>query len=256
MKHTLVITAFLLSLSYPTLGQRQPINVQHTPKTLIQGLQKKVDQKWKRKNPSLKSMTSSFFTTDNEHAYYVGLVQLSGQGIPFSWDDDLSMLEFLLQLNPQSKVESGAAADSYFKGTKVAWDQPSNALLWFNDISYKAPVDYWHLMEITECVGTSIFPNVFFKSTDKLTGAESTHTPSLVVLPYHESFKIKSSNTTLTTGDGKIIKGTGYDLNNDAVFDVFTYVEEIDEITSYIRLYINVSGQWICKWVNLNQECV
>jgi hypothetical protein len=62
--------------------------------------------------------------------------------------------------------------------------------------------------------------------------------------------------TVIKTESGKSIKGIGYDLNNDSIFDIFSYYEEIDEDTGYTRLYINMDGKWKCKWVNLDEVCV
>jgi hypothetical protein len=78
----------------------------------------------------------------------------------------------------------------------------------------------------------------------------------LTILPYNENIKIKSTETEMTTKNGKTIKGIGYDIDNDAILDIFSYNEEIDETTNYTRLYINVSGQWKCKWINLDEACL
>lgn len=32
--------------------------------------------------------------------------------------------------------------------------------------------------------------------------------------------------------------------------------EDMKEMAVYKRLYINVSGQWKCKWVHLDEECI
>ena len=107
-----------------------------------------------------------------------------------------------------------------------------------------------------ECVGTKIFPNLSFKRVAEIPKAMTNNIQGLTILPYNQNIKIKTSEIVLTTTIGKSIKGTGYDLNKDAIFDVFSYIEEIDETTTYTRLYINVSGQWKCKWINLNEECL
>jgi hypothetical protein len=60
----------------------------------------------------------------------------------------------------------------------------------------------------------------------------------------------------MKTDDGKTLKGVAFDINSDGIFDAFSYNEEIDETKSYTRLYINVSGQWKCKWINLEEACI
>lgn len=223
---------------------------------LIDSLKKKVDQKWIKENPSLNPTKSSFFNKENESKYFVGLLQISGQSTPFTWDDNLSLLQFLLTLDNDINIKRGIAADEYFKGIKITWNNKINGLIWFNDKSYKATVDNWHLFGYTECPGTIIFPNLSFQKVEDIPNAITNNIQGLTILPYNENIKIKSSETSITTESEKKIMGIGYDLDNDAIFDVFSYYEEIDETTGYTRLYINVSGQWKCKWVYLDETCI
>lgn len=223
---------------------------------IIDSLKKTIDQKWIRQNPALNTTKSSFFNNNNESKYFVGLLQMSGQSIPFTWDDNLSLLQFLLTLENETNIKHGIAADENFNGTKIAWRKNINALIWFNDKAYKATVDNWHLFGFTECPGTIIFPNLIFKKVIEIPNAITNNILGLTILPYNENIKIKSTETTMTIESGKTIKGIGYDLNIDAIFDIFSYNEEIDETTGYTRLYINVNGQWICKWINLDEACL
>jgi hypothetical protein len=223
---------------------------------IIDSLKKTVDQKWMRQNPALNTTKSSFFNKDNESKYFVGLLQISGQSVPFTWDDNLSLLQFLLTLDNETNVKQGIAADDNFKGTKIAWEKNINGLIWFNDKAYKATVDNWYLSGFTECPGTIIFPNLSFKKVTEIPNAITNNIQGLTILPYNENIKIKSTETVMTTENSKTIKGVGYDLDDDGIFDVFSYNEEIDETNGYTRLYINVSGQWKCKWVNLDEACI
>ena len=161
-----------------------------------------------------------------------------------------------MTLENEINVKQGIAADPNFKGTKIAWDKNINGLIWFNDKSYKATVDNWHLFGFTDCPGTIIFPNLSFKKVIEIPNAITNSIQGLTILPYNEKIKIKRTETVMTNESGKTIKGKVYDLNNDAIFDIFSYNEEIDETTGYTRLYVNVSGQWKCKWINLAEVCV
>lgn len=250
-----ILTIFILTALF-ACGQKQQTTSSDNQQELIDSLKKKVDQKWIRENLSLNPTKSSFFNKENESKYFVGLLQISGQSVPFTWDNNLSLLKFLLTLENKINVKQGIAADQYFKGTKIAWDNDITGLIWFNDKSYKATVDNWHLFGFTECPGTIIFPNLSFKKVTEIPNSITNNIQGLTILPYNENFKIKSSETTITTESGKTIKGIGYDLDNDAIFDIFSYNEEIDETTGYTRLYINVSGQWKCKWINLDVACI
>lgn len=201
---------------------------------------------------------SSFFSKENEKKYYVGLLQISGHNVPFTWDNNLSLLQFLLTLDNEVNVKHGIAADKNFKGTKISWNKVINGLIWFNDKTYNAIIDYWHLVSFTECPRTIIFPNLSFtKVVVEIPDAITNDIQGLTIIPYNKNVKgIKSTKTVIKTESGKPIKGIGYDLNNDGVFDIFSYYEEIDEATGYTRLYINIDGNWKCKWVNLDEACV
>lgn len=256
MKQTISILTILLLTVLFACGQKQQTNTPNNQLELIDSLKKKVDQKWIRENPSLNPTKSSFFNKDNENKYFVGLLQISGQSVPFTWDDNLSLLQFLLTVDNEINVKDGIAADQNFKGTKISWDNNISGLIWFNDKAYKATVDNWHLFGFTECPGTIIFPNLSFKKIADIPNAITNNIQGLTILPYNENIKIKSAETIMTTESGKDIKGIGYDIDNDGIFDIFSYNEDIDETTGYTRLYINVSGQWKCKWINLDEVCV
>lgn len=250
------MTIILLIILF-ACGQKQQTTVSvNNKQELIDSLKKKVNQKWIRENPSLNPTKPSFFNKDNESKYFVGLLQISGQSVPFTWDDNLSLLSFLLTLESETNIKQGIAADLNFRGIKIVWDKNINGLIWFKDKSYKATVDNWHLFGFTECPGTIIFPNLSFKKITEIPNAITNDIQGLTILPYNEYIKIKSIETVMTTESGKTIKGIGYELNNDAILDIFSYNEEIDETTAYTRLYKNVSGQWKCKWINLDEACL
>ena len=257
MKRTVFISTILLLTILIACGQKPKTDksVSNQQET-VDSLKKTVDQKWIRQNPTLNKTKSSFFNKDNESKYFVGFLQISGQSVPFTWDDNLSLLQFLLTLDNEINIKRGIAADENFKGTKIAWDRSINGLIWFNDKAYKATVDNWYLFGFTECPGTIIFPNLSFKKVADIPNAITNNINGLTILPYNENFKIKSTETALTTESGKTIKGIGYDIDNDAVFDIFSYNEEIDETTNYTRLYLNINGQWKCKWINLDEACI
>ena len=177
MKQTLSILTILLLAVVFACGQKQQTTTSSIKQqVLIDSLTTKVDKKWIRENPSLNPTKSSFFNKDNESKYFVGILQISGQSVPFTWDDNLSLLKFLLTLENEINVKQGIAADQNYKGTKIAWDKDINGLIWFNDKSYKAKVDNWYLFGFTDCPGTIIFPNLSFKKV--------TEIPNAIVPPF------------------------------------------------------------------------
>lgn len=237
-------------------NKKETIAANNNRQELIDSLKKKVDQKWIRENPSLNPTKSSFFNKENENKYFVGLLQISGQSTPFTWDDNLSLLQFLLTLDNDINIKRGIAADEYFKGIKITWNNEINGLIWFNDKSYKATIDNWHLLAFTECPGTITFPNLSFKKVTEIPNDIINNIQGLTILPYNKNIEVKGTESLMTTDSGKTVKGMGYDLNNDTIFDIFSYDEEIDETTKYKRLYLNVNGQWKCKWINLEETCI
>lgn len=252
------ITAITLTISISYGQKKQSPTTQNKSfdKEITDRLTKENGDLWVKKNPSFKNTKTSFFTSKNEDNYFVGLLKISGLGTPLTWDDKATLLQFLLTLNNKVTVKKGVQADADYKGTKVIWKENINGLIWFNSKSYKATVDNWHLQGINECPETLLFPFLSFKKLTEIPNVNTNNIEGLTIFPYNEKIKIKSAKTQITTQSGKIIKGIGYDLNNDTIFDVFNYDEEIDEVSSYTRLFINVSGQWKCKWISLNEECI
>ena len=250
------MTIFILTVSI-ACGQKQQANsITNNKEVLVDSLTKQVDQKWIRENPLLEPSKPSFFNNDNEKNYFVGLLQISGQGLPFTWDNNLSLLQFLLTWDNEINIKQGTNADPSFKGTKITWNKKNSGLVWFNDNTYKATIDNWHLFELTDCPGTIIFPNLSFQKVTEIPNAITNNIQGLTIFPYNEKLKISRTETTIKTNTGKTVNGYAYDIDSDGVFDIFNYEEEIDETTNYTRLYLNVSGQWKCKWINLDETCI
>lgn len=257
MKQITFISAIFLLTVLPASGQeKEGWTARNNRQELIDSLKKEVDQSWISENPVLGETKSSYFTNENENNYFIGVLQVSGYGVPFTWDANLSLLQFMLTSNNNATIKRGAAADSVYKGIKIAWDKNISALIWFDDNTYNATVDNWHLFESTECPGTIIFPNLSFEKVVDVPNATTNDIDGLTIIPYAENITVKSSDTALETASKKEINGTGYDLNDDDILDVFSYTEEIDEITNYTRLYLNVNGQWKCKWIHLDEVCI
>ena len=245
-----ILTFFLFSIQF-VYGQNNA-----GIEKLYEKLLKSVDNEWISENPTFKPTESSFFNEENENRYFVGLLQISGFSIPFTWDNNLTLLHFLLTLDSNISVLTGIEADQVYKGTKIIWNAGFNGLIWFNDKSYKATVAHWHLFDFTECPGNIIFPYLSFDKIVDIPNALTNNIQGLTIIPYNEKLTIKSSATSMTMTTGKTVEGIAYDIDNDGIFDIFTYFEGVDEFTGYTRLYINVNGKWKCKWINLYEECI
>ncbi|MGV9012881.1 MAG: hypothetical protein ACOH13_09840 [Flavobacteriales bacterium] len=250
------MTVFLLT-TLVAHGQTQKVPKSFVSKEeTIYNLKKSVDQSWIKPNPSLTSTKSSFFNKGNESTYFIGLLQLSGQSVPFTWDDNLSLLQFLLSLDNEVHIKHGIEADENFKGTQINWKREVNGLIWIDNTTYKATIDNWHLFDSTDCPGTIIFPILSFRKNDEISNARTNSIQGLAIIPYIENIKIRRLETVIRTKDGQEIKGVGLDIDNDNIIDIFSYTEGVDVTTVYTRLYINVDGVWKCKWISLDEVCI
>lgn len=212
---------------------------------------------WVRENPELADTKPSFFNKSNANDYFVAPVQISGLSIPFAWDDELSILKYLLSRNDKIEIRKGAEADPYYKGLKIKWEEAPSALLWVNGKAYKAPITEWYLIEETDCPGTINFPTLSFEKQFEVPNAINNRLDGLAIIPFsNEINKITSTDVSLETKSGILLNGKTFDINDDGISDLFLYDEEVDETTSYNRLYINIDGNWVCKYVKLDEVCI
>ena len=216
-----------------------------------------VNSKWLRNNPKLLTTQRSYFKKDSNIKYYVGLLYISGNSIPFTWDDDLSLLNFLLAKDKKGTIAKEASPDLIYHVLKISWDQPVSGLIWFNETIYQANIRYWHFSQYNECPGTLSFPSLSFEKVADIPNAIMNNIEGLFIFPYLDDItKIYRKEVSLKTSGGNTISGKGYDVNGDGINDIFTYSEKIDESTWYTRLYINIEGTWECMWINLDEVCL
>jgi hypothetical protein len=212
---------------------------------------------WLRVNPELENTKASFFDKARAENYFVAPIQISGLSIPFAWDDNLSILKFLLSRNNKIKTLEGTEADPNYKGIKIKWEQAITGFLWVNDSIYKAPVRDWYLIKETDCPGTINFPTLSFEKQFDAPNAINNKLEGIAIIPFtSEINKVSSSGVSLKTRSGMMVDGKAFDINNDGVSDIFIYDEEIDETTYYTRLYLNIEGKWVCNYVKLDEVCI
>lgn len=235
----------------------ESITVDSTPTDFYAYLKDSLGTDWLRENPELENTKASFFDKTRAENYFVAPIQISGFSIPFAWDDDLSILKFMLSRNDKIKTLEGTEADPNYKGIKIKWGQALTGLLWVNDRIYKAPISDWHLIKETDCPGTINFPTLSFKKQFDAPNAINNKLEGIAIIPFtSEINKVSSSKVSLKTRNGMVVDGKAFDINNDEVSDIFIYDEEIDETTYYSRLYLNIDGKWVCKYVKLDEVCI
>jgi len=229
---------------------------------LVTELRSQIDMEWKKPNPEFTRTSTSYFNSNNIQDFYIAPINWSGRSIPFFWDCDLSALEFLISSKNTYEKLTGTDADEIYKGTKLKW-KDVKATIWVNDNYYNVELTNWHVMELNDCPGTISFPAIHFTKTFELPNARTNNLEGLVFISDKSlgSNKTSASPTQLARNDGKSIKGTGYDLNNDQILDLFYFTElegesEWLEGNQYNRLYANIGGTWKCIYVELLEVCI
>lgn len=245
-----------ISTESPEKIIEKPQKITVSPQQTLDSLKNIVGNSWMKKNPVLEPAKPSFFTNSNENSYSVFPLQIGEHGMPFVWDSNFALAESLLALDNNINIKKGAEADKVYKGTKITWNKAMHGLIWLDNKTYKTAITEWYLIGDTDCPGTISFPTLSFQKVDKIKEEDSFTTQGLVILPYMENSKIKSREAEVKEANGKAVRGIGYDINDDDILDIFSYTETADEISSYVRLYININGQWKCKWAFLDEECI
>jgi len=250
MKH-IVCTLFFLLISI-NLNAQNP---------LVQSFEDSVETDWILENPEFIYTQSSLFTKELYKNYNVSLLQISGFNIPFTWDQNLSLLTSISEKHKEYTISEGEEADPIWMGTKVKWDEEISSLILFDKKTYKTVIDSWYLKGVNDCIGTMTFPTLRFQQQFELDDPRLNRTTGLVIIPFIEGIQnYKEYEAELETTSGEYIKGIGYDLNNDSISDVFLYEEKVNNTgvlsDTYKRLYVNVEGKWKVSWFAIYEVCI
>lgn len=208
---------------------------------------------WVLKNPELPAEKPSFFRKKNYRNYYVAPVEMTIQSLCFCWDDTYSFPE--LSFLKKGTFTTSNDADSLYGASTISWPDSVHGIAFYNGRKLRLDLMSWNLANYNECYGTINFPYVLFGTAPEvpMTRPDSLNGILLLPDPGNVSFNVTSSERT--TLEGVKITGKDFDLNADGIADVFVYSEFINEFDRYIRLYLNVSGNWICTWVHFDELC-
>lgn len=222
-------------------------------------LEKSVPQDWVRENPKIKKTEPSFFNKENQNKYLIFEINFDGKSIPFSWDCDLSILNHLSKYDINISTEERKFKELIYNETEIKLKENIPTLIWTNEKIFRTKVSEWFLTNYFDCPETISFPSIRFEKIFELENARTNMQKGIAILPFDNSInKISQSEIELLTIENNILKGIGYDINNDKINDIFCFYEELDEegFTGYKRLYINVNGYWTCKWIEYYEECI
>lgn len=228
---------------------------------LVEVFSDSISSDWISEPTKFSKTESSFFSAKNSDEYFIGQLEIGGHSKPFAWDSDLALLNFISSKLDSHTVYSGVEADPNYLGNQVEWDKELSALLWFDGATYESKIDHWYLIGRSDCVGIRKFPNVRFEQVFEIENPRFNRDTGLYVIPYDENLSnITKSKLTLTTLDGLEKSGTGFDINSDGLFDIFIHEEIVNPTyelpDTYLRVYLNIDGEWLQKWQHLKEECL
>ncbi|WP_298311334.1 hypothetical protein [uncultured Aquimarina sp.] len=225
----------------------------------ISELKNSVDQSWIKENPSIRQTKRSFFNKTNHSEFLILDLNFSGQSIPFVWDCDFSILNFLTNKEYLIENENHQFNNKNYTTSTIKWTEEISSLLWFREKIHKSKVADWNLENYFDCAGNISFPNLNFEKIFELENARTNLERGLAIIPFTSEIKnIVRNEIELTSETGKLIKGIGYDINDDNITDIFIHYQELDDegFTGYKRLYVNIDGNWTCKWIEYYEECI
>ncbi|WP_299246230.1 hypothetical protein [uncultured Aquimarina sp.] len=225
----------------------------------VHKLKKSVDQSWIKENPLIQKTKPSFFNEINHSEFLILELNFSGKSIPFVWDCDFSILNFLSNKEYLIENKNHQFNNKNHTISTIKWTDEISSLLWFRDKIHKSKVDNWHLENYFDCEGIISFPNLKFEKIFELKNARTNLEKGIAIIPFTSEIQnIAYSEIELISQTGQLMKGTGYDINEDKVTDIFIHYQELDDegFTGYKRLYININGNWSCKWIEYYEECI
>jgi hypothetical protein len=217
-------------------------------------LKDSIDNSWIKPSEELTSTKPSYFNSINSQNIFISPLEVSGYGVPFSWDSDLSILKFLSAKDSTIVIKTGKEANSEYLGTKITWNNNKTALLFLDNEINKSFMTDWYLFGRSECPKMHLFPLVNFEELYKSPFPMKNDSKGIVLFPAPPNIKtISESRIKLYSKGGNSLLGTAYDLNNDQIQDVFIYQDsEFDRNGAKQKtLYINLNGTWVRKWNHL-----
>lgn len=124
--------------------------------------------------------------------------------------------------------------------------------------------EWWYKPGQNECPGNELFPLVRIVLNDCAILNCGTEDSLIIgflgagkkILNRIKKTEIRvTKNKSLKTEGESNIFGTSFDLNGDDIDDIFIFKQQLSEYKSYIRIYANFNGEWVCNWDGLEEEC-
>jgi len=233
-----------------------------------------------KNNPKFKKTSSSLFTKENIKNLYIFLTHIDSTYL-FIEDCDYSLLKFLRYQAKQKSMQFTVSdsTDYIVKEEKmrvIRWDRGVPYYIYDNNFVFDSKIYFY--AEYWECGDKMNYASKYPFSVPERTSLRKNYTedqsedlryilsnPIMVfsVLPLDDNnFDLPynlagiATETTLRTNKADNIDGTGIDLDGDKILDGFWYMDISDTkiVEVYVRLYINVEGEWIPVWYTYFKE--
>lgn len=233
-----------------------------------------------KNNPKFKKTSPSLFTKENVKNLYIFLTHIDSTYL-FIEDCDYSLLKFL-RYQAQHKNLRYQVTDSidYIvneeKMRVIRWDNGVPYYIYDNnfvfDTKFYFYAEYWVCSDKLSYTSkypfsvpehTSLRKNYTEDQSENLRYILSNPIMVFSVLPLDDNnfdlpYNLEGTavEASLKTSKGDNIEGTGIDLNGDKVLDGFWFMDISDTkvVEVYVRLYINVEGEWIPIWYTYFKE--
>ena len=227
-----------------------------------------------RNNPEFKKTTPSVFNQENIKDTYISLTQIDSSYL-FSEDCDYSLLNFLryetaknsLKFIVLDSTKDIANGESF---RRITWDYGITLKLFENQNIYSTSFDsyteFWKCNEKKD--GAPKYPFIKPAKTELRKNLNKEQQNSVYdvltnpifvfsIVPgelnantFISNLTGKSVKTSLVTFSGRKIEGRGIVLNGDNILDAFWFLDVTDSPVAewFIRLYINIEGEWVPIW--------
>lgn len=233
-----------------------------------------------KNNPRFKKTSASLFTKENIKNLYVFLTHIDSTYL-FIEDCDYSILRFL-RYQSQHRSLQYTVADSvdYIvheeKMRVIRWGRGIPYYIYDNNFVFDTKInfyaEYWQCSDKMSSATkypfsvpdrTSLRKNYNEDQSEDLRYILSHPIMVFSIIPFDDnSYDLPynlggtAKEVSLTTVGGDDIDGTGIDLDGDKVIDGFWFMDISDTkiVEVYVRLYINVGGEWIPIWYTYFKE--
>jgi hypothetical protein len=233
-----------------------------------------IQSKWKIENPVLTKTEKSLFNNINVKNIFIFPISISTKNEMYFWDCENRILDYMNSSGEYAfSLRKEFAADGKIAFSELIPSNKIDLIVLTNQNIIKSKMTKWRKDNNYECPGNYSFSHweidsaqfgYKFSEEDIRNLSEKLYGNMIGIILFsscEKGFKIGipvANDIEMDLLHGDKILGIGWDLNQDNILDIFTYIEKLSNVTSdrYFRLYLNLNGKWECKWVELIEDCI